>query len=158
MIHFKARVLDLLSIYVKQCSSSPLTLDLVLPLVQLVRTTNTKTISERSFAILKQLFDTCTKHKSYTTKPADALFTELAGIHDELRRSPSKIHASAASRSGLFLAKLLTAQDRGHYARLADMYAALQKEWYAGAKSKIPASCFTEWTSWSLNSRGEKKP
>ncbi|GAM86650.1 hypothetical protein ANO11243_046660 [Dothideomycetidae sp. 11243] len=153
VVNFKNRVLDLLAIYVKQCYQSGLAIDLILPLLRLTRTTQTKAVSERSFGVLKQLFDTCTKHKEWPDKSSDELLVELDGVHVELKQSTSKIHATAASRSGLFLAKLLVSKDKAFFADVADKYAGLQKEWFASNQSKIPASTFTEWTSWTLNSR-----
>ncbi|KAF2157908.1 hypothetical protein K461DRAFT_290175 [Myriangium duriaei CBS 260.36] len=153
VVNFKNRVLDLLTIYVRECYQSPLVLDLIQPLLKLSRTTQTKAISERAFTILKLLFDTCTKHKAWPDQPSNELFDSLDDVQAELRLSTSKIHASAASRSSLYLVKLLVSKDKAHYARIADMYATLQKEWFSTPTSKIPASIFTEWTSWTLNSR-----
>ncbi|KAG8623531.1 hypothetical protein KVT40_008507 [Elsinoe batatas] len=153
VINFKNRVLDLLGVFIKQCYSRPLVLDLITPLLRLIRTTTNKELSTRAFNVLKSLFDTCAKHKSFPTAPAEDLFATLAAVHDELKVSPSKIHASATSRSSLFLVKVAVTQDRANYTRAADMYLALQKAWYTDARNKIPSTAFTEWTSWSINSR-----
>ncbi|KAF2218815.1 DNA polymerase phi-domain-containing protein [Elsinoe ampelina] len=153
VINFKNRVLDLLGVFIKQCYSRPLVLDLIAPLLQLIRTTTNKELSTRAYNVLKSLFDTCAKHKSFPTAPTEDLFAALAAVHDELKASPSKIHASATSRSSLFLVKVAVTQDRANYALAADMYSTLQKAWYADPRSKIPSTAFTEWTSWSINSR-----
>ncbi|KAI7607417.1 hypothetical protein KC319_g21272, partial [Hortaea werneckii] len=64
IINFKNRVLDLLNIYVKGQYGQTLALDLILPLTILVRTTTSKPTSEKAFAVLKQYFDSCSKHKT----------------------------------------------------------------------------------------------
>ncbi|KAF4548989.1 DNA polymerase phi-like protein [Elsinoe fawcettii] len=153
VINFKSRVLDLLAVFVKQCYSRSVVLSTITPLLQLVRTTTNKELSSRAFNTLKALFDTCAKHKTFPDSFADDMFAVLSGVHQELAQSNSKIHASAASRSSLFIVKAAALQDRAHYSRAVDMYSALQKSWYADPRSKIPAAAFTEWTSWSINSR-----
>nr|POE75804.1 dna polymerase v [Quercus suber] len=159
IINFKNRVLDLLSIYVKTQSAAPLALDLILPLVQLVRTTSSKPVGEKAFAVLKHYFDACSKKNKQLPRPADPqpCFALLAALHADLALgSGAKIHASAASRASLFVAKVLVALDDVHYARIVDMYAALQRDWYLDPKSKVHPSVFTEWTSWSLATRKTK--
>lgn len=153
VVNFKSRVLDLLTVFVKQCYSRPLILETIVPLLQLTRTTSNKELSSRAFTVLKSLSDTCNKHKTWPEVEEDELFTVLAAIHKELKQSNSKVHASAASRSSLFVVKVAITKDRQNYERAADMYTALQKDWYAHPRSKIPNSVFTEWTSWSISSR-----
>ncbi|PNS17561.1 hypothetical protein CAC42_8104 [Sphaceloma murrayae] len=153
VVNFKNRVLDLLTIYVKQGYSQGLVLEIVLPLLQLTRTTSTQDLSARAFAVLKLLFDTCSKQKTWPEADTEELFTYLAGIHKEARSSITKVHGSAVSRSSLFIVKIAVAKDRKNYSKSADMYATLQKEWYSQPKSKIPNAMFTEWTSWGINSR-----
>ncbi|KAI7053999.1 hypothetical protein KC352_g44965, partial [Hortaea werneckii] len=70
-----------------------------------------------------------------------------------MKKGGSKLHANACSRSSLFLAKVLVALDPQHYPQIAQMYAALQSQWYLDPKSKVHGSVFTEWTSWSLATR-----
>nr|POE51992.1 dna polymerase v [Quercus suber] len=155
VLHFKARVLDLLAIYVKAQPAAPLALALLLPLVRLVRSSASKPVAEKAFAVLKHYFDACAKHK-LLPRPADpeAVFALLASLHADLPLgAAAKLHASAASRASLFVAKVLVAADPAAYARIAAMYAALQARWYLDPASMIQGSVFTEWTSWSLTTR-----
>ncbi|KAI6813447.1 hypothetical protein KC332_g15275 [Hortaea werneckii] len=157
IINFKNRVLDLLNIYVKGQYGQTLALDLILPLTILVRTTTSKPTSERAFAVLKQYFDSCSKHKTLP-QPQDqeACSSVLQAVHEEMKKGGSKLHANACSRSSLFLAKVLVALDPKHYPQIAQMYATLQSQWYLDPKSKIHGSVFTEWTSWSLATRKQQ--
>jgi DNA polymerase phi len=108
IINFKNRVLDLLAIYVKAQSGSALTLDLLLPLTGLLRTSTSKQTAEKSFAVLKQYFESCNKNKALP-QPDDheSCFVVLAELHEEMKLGGSKLHANACSRSSLFLAKIL---------------------------------------------------
>lgn len=154
IVNFKNRVLDLLNIYVKSQYANVLALDLILPLTTLVRTTTSKPSAEKAFAVLKQYFEACNKHKSLP-KPNDheACFVVLSAVHEEMKLGGSKAHANACSRSSLFLTKMLVAVDPEYYGRVTGMYAELQSGWYLDPKSKVQGSVFTEWTSWSLATR-----
>ncbi|KAK5124390.1 hypothetical protein LTR85_001607 [Meristemomyces frigidus] len=157
IVNFKNRVLDLLSIYVKGQYGNVLALDLTLPLTMLVRTTTSKPVAEKAFAVLKQYFEACNKHKSVPQpEEHEACFGVLSALHTEMKLGGSKLHANACSRSSLFLSKVLVARDQGYYKRIATMYADLQSEWYLDSKSKVQGSVFTEWTSWSLATRKQK--
>lgn len=154
IVNFKNRVLDLLLIFVKQEHANSLTLDVILPMITLIRTTSSKQISDTAFKLLQEYFGACNKSKTFP-EPDDAAeaLELLKSIHGEMRSNASKVHSNACSRSSLFLAKILVSKDANHFADIADLYTELQKEWYQDAKSHIQASVFTEWTSWSIATR-----
>jgi DNA polymerase phi len=154
IVNFKNRVLDLLSIYVKAQHSNILALDILMPLAILIRTTSSKPVAEKAFAVLKNYFDACNKHKSTpAVSESEPILALLASVHEEMAKDGSKLHANACSRSSLFLAKVLVAMDPKHYSAVATMYAALQEKWWLDPKSKVHGSVFTEWTSWSIATR-----
>lgn len=154
IVNFKSRVLDLLSIYVKSHYANTLAMDLVLPLTMLVRSTTSKPVAEKAFAVLKQYFEACNKHKTLPQPDdPDACLEVLSALHTEMKLGGSKLHANACSRSSLFISKVLVALNQDHYKRIEAMYADLQSEWYLDPKSKVQGSIFTEWTSWSLATR-----
>ncbi|KAF2487414.1 DNA polymerase phi-domain-containing protein [Neohortaea acidophila] len=159
IVNFKNRVLDLLMIYVKSQYDSVLALDLILPLTSLIRTTGNKATAEKAFAVLKQYFESCSKNKRLPVPENEAgqnhegCFELLTAVHEEVQLDGSKLHANACSRSSLFLCRIIVAMDPELYDRIASMYASLQSEWYSHPSSRIPSSMFTEWTSWSINTR-----
>ncbi|KAG9726078.1 hypothetical protein KCU59_g14901, partial [Aureobasidium melanogenum] len=154
IVNFKNRVLDLLTIFAKQEHSNKLTLDLVLPMITLIRTTTSKQISDKAFGLLQQFFGACNKSKQFPeADEASEVLALLHSVHDEIRANASKLHSNACSRSSLFLAKILVNLDPKHYSDVADCYSNLQKEWYADPKSQIQPSVFTEWTSWSITTK-----
>lgn len=154
IVNFKNRVLDLLTIFAKQEHSNKLTLDLILPMITLIRTTTSKQISDKAFSLLQQYFGACNKNKQFPeSDEATEVLALLHSVHDEIRVNASKLHSNACSRSSLFLAKILVNLDAGNYADVADSYNKLQKEWYADPKSQIQPSVFTEWTSWSITTK-----
>lgn len=154
IINFKNRVLDLLTIYVKAQHANILALDILMPLATLIRTTSSKPTAEKAFAVLKNYFDACSKHKSTpAVSDSEPVLALLASVHEEMAKDGSKLHANACSRSSLFLAKVLVAMDPKHYTAIATMYAELQEKWWLDPKSKVHGSVFTEWTSWSIATR-----
>lgn len=152
VLNFKTRVLDLLTIYVKSQTSNILTLDLILPLVSLIRTTTSKPLAEKSFAVLKTYFETCTKQKTLPVPSAETAFALLTTLlHDEIFLDGAKLHVNACSRASLFLCRVLVAMDGQHYDRLVGVYAECQRRWWReGRESKVQGSVFTEWVSWSI--------
>ncbi|KAG9543039.1 hypothetical protein KCU97_g21882, partial [Aureobasidium melanogenum] len=108
IVNFKNRVLDLLTIFAKQEHSNKLTLDLVLPMITLIRTTTSKQISDKAFGLLQQFFGACNKSKQFPeADEASEVLALLHSVHDEIRANASKLHSNACSRSSLFLAKIL---------------------------------------------------
>jgi len=151
IVNFKNRVLDLLMIYVKGQYSNALAMDIILPLTELVRTTSSKPTAEKAFAVLKQYFEACNKHKDLPQPDnAEHVFDMLQALHGKMRLGGSKLYAACSGRSGLFLSKVLINFDEKNYEAIAIMYARLQSEWHRDAQSKIHRSIFTDWTSWSL--------
>ncbi|KAK6432284.1 DNA-directed DNA polymerase [Oleoguttula sp. CCFEE 5521] len=154
IVSFKNRVLDLLSIYVKTQYSNVLALDIIVPLVVLIRETTGKPTAEKAFAALKQYFEACNKHKTLPVMPhEDAGFALLSLMHVEMTKGGSKLHSNACSRSSLFLSKVLVAMNPACYGRIVGMYAQLQEQWWKDPNSKVQSSVFTEWTSWSVAMR-----
>ncbi|GAB7351533.1 hypothetical protein MBLNU459_g2171t1 [Dothideomycetes sp. NU459] len=154
IVNFKNRVLDLLIIYAKQEHANAQALELILPMLSLIKTTSSKQISEKAFSLLQQYFAACNKDKQLPdiNTHVDALEI-LQAVFADMRANASKLHSNACSRSALFLAKTIINKDSKHYAEIADLYNDLQKEWYRDPKSHIQPSIFTEWTSWSIATR-----
>lgn len=154
IVNFKNRVLDLLTIYAKQEHANPLALDLILPMITLIKTTSSKQISDKAFSLLQQYFTACNKSKELPelSTPTEAMEI-LEAVFADMRANASRLHSNACSRSSLFLAKIIINEDSKHFAEIADMYNDLQKEWYQDPKSHIQPSIFTEWTSWSIATR-----
>ncbi|KAF2088415.1 hypothetical protein K490DRAFT_39843 [Saccharata proteae CBS 121410] len=152
MINFKNRVLDLLLIYVKHQHANTMAMDLILPLLRLIRRTTSKQLAEKSFNLLKQYVDT--SKKSLPKPEADAAVLEvLKCVHDEAKADSSKLHASASSRSSLFLAKVVTTHDPERFDQVIDLYGETQKQWHGDPKCKTHPSFFTEWTNWLIGTK-----
>jgi DNA polymerase phi len=160
VVQFKAKVLDLLAIYLEKQYSSPLTLDVLLPIVRRTRASANKQLAEKASKMLKTFFDSRTKHKAPLPKPDDteAAWEVLRGIHEEAKLGGgAKIHADACSSASLHIVKVLVGLDRGNYSGVVDVYAESQKQWFAEKKSALQPVLFTSFQNWSLNARQQTK-
>ncbi|KAK8178751.1 DNA polymerase phi-domain-containing protein [Phyllosticta citribraziliensis] len=155
MINFKNRVLDLLFIYVKQQHSNPLAMDIIMPLLQLIRTTTTKQVSEKAANLLKQYFEVAKKGmpEPAETAPVWAL---LKDVHGEAAKDASKLFAGACSRASLFLAKILVTKKDKNFKKVVDVYAETMKQRHEDSNSKLHPSFFVEWVNWSFAPKKQK--
>jgi hypothetical protein len=157
VVYFKSRVLDLLAIYVEKEHSNPLALDLILPLLQRIRPNGNKQIADKSFKLLKTYVGA---KKKALPKPEedDSVWELLSAIHEEAKLGGgSTLHTTACSSASVFAAKVLVALNKENYARVADVYASSQKEWFMDRKSAVQPSLFTEFQNWSIQTRKQGK-
>lgn len=149
MLNFKNRVLDLLLIYVRQQYDNALCLDLIVPLLQLIRTTSSKQIGEKSFNLLKRYFDTSKKAKSMPKHDnTQRRSADMAEVHTEALLFVSKMHAAACSRASLFLARVLLDADEAEFSAIVDLYGETHKKARA-TNSKLTPSFWIDWINWS---------
>jgi DNA polymerase phi len=157
VINFKRRVLDLLSIYVKQESDNSLALYTLVPLLELIRTTKEKSLETKASDVLKLYYNTCSKNKKLP-RPTDtsSAWDILKLIHSEVQKNGSKFHCSSCSRASLFVVKVLVSLDRKNYDQAAEVYSITQKTWFHKKSIVVQPTFFTEWISWSAEMRKQK--
>jgi hypothetical protein len=154
VIQFKSRVLDLLAVFMEKQYSSPLTLEVLLPLLRRVRAGGNKQLTDKSYKILKVYTDSRTHHKAPLPKPdnLDGAWTILREIHEETTvGGGSTVHATACSNASLHIAKILIGLDKANYSQVVDLYAETQKRWFADKKSTVQPTLFTQFLNWSLS-------
>lgn len=153
MINFKARVLDLLDIYVKKQAANPLAFGLLLPLLQLMRTTKTKPLAEKASSIIQMFFKSfkvAKKADSSLPLSTDFAATQLEllkAVHTEISRDPSHMFAKAASTASLLVASSLLHADKDNIKDIALVYCDSQVRLVRG-EARIQASFFVEWINW----------
>jgi DNA polymerase phi len=160
VVQFKAKVLDLLAIYLEKQYSNPLTLDVLLPILRRTRASANKHLSEKASKLLKTFFDSRNKHKAPLPKPSstDPVFQILREIHEEAKLGGgAKIHADACSSASLHVVKVLVGLERANYEGVVDVYAESQKGWFRERKSGLQPVLFTAFQNWSLNARVQNK-
>lgn len=156
MTLFKSRVLDLLQIYVKNQHSNEMALKVILPLLELMRTTTSSELETKARGTLRSWWDTCDRNKAYPVSgDVDVLWTALREIHEEVQREGSRNHDVTCSRGSLFIAKILMAADPSNIQRLVAEYATTQTQWIENG-TNVQLSFFTEWCGWCAEWRKTK--
>lgn len=120
IVNFKSRILDLLELYVKKQASNPLTVDLLLPLLQLIRTTKTKHLAEKARNIIGA-FATSAK-KEGVTYDISVHLELMEAIHLEASKDPSHSFCKAASAASLILASGIYRADKSNYREIEMVY------------------------------------
>jgi len=157
MIHFKTRVLDLLGIYLRQEYNNSLSLQIILPLLQLMRWTSTPQLANKASNILKAFFDTCSKKKSIPVpQDIEKAWLLLQEVHQEALQQASKQHDMSCSRASLLIVRSLVNLDRSNYHRASTIYTETQNAWFKDSKVSLQPQFFTEWVSWTTEMRKVK--
>lgn len=148
IVNFKLRVLDLLQIYIKQQHTNPLVLDLVLPLLQLIRTTGSKQVSEKGCNAVREFARLC-KGKAVPVPSETAATRMMLGhVHKEAERQGSHAHGNACSQMSLLLVKVLVGLDRKNVEAVVEMYATTRKKQLLDKGCNIQPGFFSDFNNW----------
>jgi DNA polymerase phi len=150
IIIFKHRVLDFLDIYVKKEARNPLAFNLLLPLVQLVQTTQTKDLANKAMKVISDFSETFKRERANvdtSTINVDTQMDLLREIHQKASQDPSHAVARALSASSLLVASSLFAAKKDNIQHVAQVYASTQADWTLG-KIKVQPVLFSEWLNW----------
>jgi DNA polymerase phi len=150
MVNFKSRVLDLLEIYVKKQATNPLAFELLLPLLQLIRTTKTKQLAEKAHNIILSFAKASRTAKKAEGAPSVSISEQMKMIkliHREASKDPSHVFAKAASTASLLVASSMYRADKSSVKKIATVYRDSQVAWLEG-EVKMQAAFFTEWVNW----------
>lgn len=159
VLNFKRRALDLLDIYVKHEAANPVAFSIILPLLQLVRTTGdkplankaTNTILDFTKALKKARNDSNTSEdpapEPFNGGGGEEQLKLLRDIHHEAAQEASHAFARAASAASLLIASSLFAADKENIRRIAAVYADTQADWVTG-KIRVQPVLFSDWTNW----------
>ncbi|KAI0546537.1 DNA polymerase phi-domain-containing protein [Xylaria curta] len=150
VVLFKHRVLDLLGIYVKQEASNALALNLLLPLLELVRTTTTKPLANKAMNILTDFSKVSKKTRSKETQvDVEAQIKLLTDIHQEASKDFSHAFGKAASTASLLVASNLWTAGQENIDRINAAYAQTFADCQKG-KIKIQGAFFSDWVNWGM--------
>lgn len=148
MANFKTRVLDLLDLYVKKQASSPLAFGLLLPLLQLIRTTKTKPLAEKSHNIILSFAKAAKKNNEEPSSvDVEEQLQLLKSIHLEASKHPSHLFAKAASTASLLVASSTYRVDKANFKKIATVYRDSMVKWVDG-QVKMQAAFFSEFVNW----------
>jgi DNA polymerase phi len=149
VVNFKSRILDLLDIYVKKQASNPLAFGLLLPLLQLMRTTKTKLLSEKVHNIIIAFAKASkgVKKEDLMQIDVDEMLKLMRDIHLEATKDPSHVFAKAASTASLLVASRLFRIDRRNGRKIVEVYADSQGAVLEDGL-KIHAALYHDFANW----------
>ncbi|KAI9761688.1 MAG: hypothetical protein M4579_000922 [Chaenotheca gracillima] len=158
ILAFKNRVLDLLDVYVKQQFANPLALEILPPLLVLVRSTGSRQISDRAAALVREFAQKAKTGVNRDSPPAvdrEAILTLLDQIHMEADRPSSsgapRSHAGACSAASLLLVRMLVtgsaAGDEDIISAVVARYSSTLRHWLLGEWNVAPAM-FSDFVNW----------
>lgn len=108
VVHFKNNVMGLIVIYACKNPTNPLVLTLIVPLLNIIRATPTKSVTnqfvEKVIAFLKNRLS---KANEYPKEQADFVFDVLQAVHDFAKSSTSKELSEMCNQLSLYLRKCI---------------------------------------------------
>ena len=158
VVNFKCRVLELLDVYIKQQHAQALGLDLIMPLLQLIRTTGNRQVSEKATSLIREYFRLCKGKSLPVDASRETLLKLLTVVHIEAGKEGSNAHAYACSQASLLVAKVLAAQNKDNLRAVIAQYASTQELLLFDSKCKVKPSFFSDWLNWCVTSRLQLQP
>jgi DNA polymerase phi len=156
IVNFKNRVLDLIESYFRHQQQNPLTIDLLVPLLKLARTTQTKQLADRSRNIVQQFCSRCKgpnapelRTGSQTQHATDV----LRSLHEDAGLESSNAHANMASLSSILIVKALVKADQANIRTVIDVYASTRMSQLTNKKCRVQPGFFTDWNNWCQTAR-----
>jgi DNA polymerase phi len=165
VINFKKRVLDLLSVYTKHEASNPLAIEIVLPVLRLVRSTREKSLEKAAIELLRNYYSSVGKllkspGVAFLSKETDDRSWKLfMASHEEIKAkhgSSSKAHQTSCSRAALFAARMILQRDKEKFDQVAEVYGRTMGEWFKNGKMGVQPTLFTDWVSFVAEFRKRK--
>lgn len=153
IINFKCRVLELLEILIKQRHASAFALDILLPLLRVIRTTTSRLVSGKACDLMKDYARLCKGKHVPDVKDKDALLDLLHSVHNEAVKEGSNAFTSACSQASLLIVRILAAQDRENLRQVVAAYASIQERLLFDPQCKVKISFLLDWLNWCAQAR-----
>lgn len=164
--HFKTRVLDLIEIYVKKQGHNKLAFNLLIPLLNLIYTTQTKALADKSYAIIQTFVKVCkyrpfsshspitegehqheqSSQENETQHDRIQILKEIHGLVSKC--TPSHTFCKAASSASLLLISSMFRLNPNSIKEVANIYRDTQVSWVLHGHASVQAVLFTDWINW----------
>jgi DNA polymerase phi len=143
IVIFKSKVIDLLDILIKH--PSPLHLDLILPLLQVLRVTKNDAVHSKTIILLNKL----AKNK-FIPEATEGLMGLLRKVHEDAAKSRGK-DGNIHSQLSIYIARV--ARKAGIEEEVVGVYAETMRSWIKNGKNNVRAGLFTDWVNWCQSIR-----
>ncbi|XDG09993.1 hypothetical protein ABKA04_009608 [Annulohypoxylon sp. FPYF3050] len=161
VVMFKHRVLDLVALYLKHEAANSLAFALLLPLLDLVRTTSAKPLANKAGAAIENFAKAFKKVRTVVTRgeagfDAEPQFQLLDKLHRKAAEDASHAYGRAASQASLLVASSLVVE-KGNVERVNEMYAKIFSKCQKG-EARIPGFFFSDWINWGMAHAANANP
>ena len=153
IVNFKCRVLELLEIYVKRNRTGVLSLSLLTPILQVIRTTRSSLVSTKACKLMKKFSKLCKRYGLPKLEDADAMFKLLEQVHLEAGREASNAHSTACGQASLLIVRALVRHDRETLRNVDKIYAKTKEKILSDSSCKVKNLFFTDWDNWCSSAR-----
>ncbi|KAI1759832.1 DNA polymerase phi-domain-containing protein [Hypoxylon sp. FL1150] len=148
VIMFKHRIMDFIALYVKHEAANPLAFSVLLPLLEVVRTTTAKPLANKAVVTIENFSKAFKKARSDLDVDIEAQFSLMKEIHQQAAKDMTHAFARAASAASLLVASSLLG-DKENIDRISATYAQTFADCQKG-KLKIQGFFFTDWVNWGM--------
>ncbi|KAI1383582.1 DNA polymerase phi-domain-containing protein [Hypoxylon trugodes] len=158
VVMFKHRILDFLALYAKHEAANALAFELLLPLLEVVRTTTAKPLANKAALAIENFSKAFKKARTSADVKSDAKqidsaaqFELLEKIHRETAKDISHAYGRAASTASLLVASSLLAvnRDRENVDGVNALYAQTFSKCQKG-EVKVQGFFFSDWINWGM--------
>ena len=157
VIAFKSRVIELLEIYIKQQHRNPLALELIMPLLELIRKTSSRQVSEKACALVREflkLYKLQNEDDKLATSQLVVLRQLLTITHAAAAREGSNAYGTACSNASILVCKVLLSNGEA-VETITHVYANTQARFLADPNSKVRPAFFSDWLNWCASARNQ---
>ncbi|EMR09016.1 hypothetical protein PNEG_02790 [Pneumocystis murina B123] len=151
IINFKRKVLDILNIFLELRNEDPIILDLILPLLTLIRTTSSDIISNRARNLIGNKL--CKAKINLNEIKIEHAFDILKKIHEDALKIKKKNIGIPHSQSSIFLVRIIIFKDINYTDQILKIYSSTFNTWITKKKIKLQASLFTDLINWGAQFR-----
>jgi DNA polymerase phi len=145
-IHFKARIIDLYDVYAKKQPQNPLVIELLLPLLTIIKNSGNAAaaLSNKASSLIRSRF---AKPKDLPTgvSPSDGKLV-LEGIHDMARKTYSGEFTALCSICSVFVARSMDASvSNAHIHQVVDVYSKTMDEYMTHKATQLHATFLNDY-------------
>lgn len=148
VIMFKHRIMDFIALYVKHEATNPLAFNILLPLLEVVRTTTAKPLANKAVVTIENFSKAFKKARNDLGLDIETQFSLIKEIHQQAAKDMTHAFGRAASAASLLVASSLLG-DKENVDRINAVYAQTFADCQKG-KLKIQGFFFTDWVNWGM--------
>ena len=158
IVNFKAKILELLEIFVKTAPRSALALEVLLPCLVLARSSRDQKLQEKALSAVRTFSHSSKREGLPVLASADDVeraWALLAHVHEEAARGGQKARKAACSSASILVVKTLVAHDTEALERVAGVYSSTMVRWVQDPKLGVDNSFFSDFVGWAGSVRGK---